>query len=641
MAQMYDPHAQDTTGTKLTPCATILVMLCAVSTRTWADDAVTITTFSAGTGEEYFGTEIESGDFNGDGTSDLLIASGILGGGKVYEYNGSSSGYATTPTTTLTGCDSYGYGLSAGDTDHDGFDDLAATCSKYSGGYYYEFSIDMFYGSILGLATPGATLENPASVTLNVAYGAHLSMDGDMNDDGFTELLVGAPSRNTDVEDPTDGYVFIYQGSAAGVESTWDAYLPCNNYWHAEGCKVAFAGDVNGDGRDDVLVSPVEGAVEVYLSALTGETTPDQYLGGSSMTSAGDVNGDGYADILVGNRYGDTEGIGGQAYIFIGSSAGVESEPSTVLQGEQPDDEFGFSVASVGDVDDDGFSDIFVGAIGYGDTYSGGAFVYWGSSSGYSDDAKLELTGSSDDIYFGAVVLGLGAASGGESKAVAVSAPSNGDAGRVYVFSSEGDDDGDGYNGFRDCDDSNVAVNAGATEICDGIDNDCDGLVDDADPSVTGAATWYSDGDGDGYGCPAVAVTACAQPAGHTADNTDCNDADSSVHPGAVDTPGDGIDQDCDGVDASSPEDTGGMDTGATTGDSDTGHSKKDGCNGCNTGGSGSPAGYFFSVSTLLLVLFSRRRLDSRTYSDTRRSVLWRMDLLLEPLDPDGGEASR
>ena len=62
------------------------------------------------------------------------------------------------------------------------------------------------------------------------------------------------------------------------------------------------------------------------------------------------------------------------------------------------------------------------------------------------------------------------------------------------------DADGDGSPAAGDCDDSDAAVNPGATEVCDGIDNDCDGLTDSADDSVTGTSTFYADADGDGYG---------------------------------------------------------------------------------------------------------------------------------------------
>ncbi len=132
--------------------------------------------------------------------------------------------------------------------------------------------------------------------------------------------------------------------------------------------------------------------------------------------------------------------------------------------------------------------------------------------------------------------------------------------GRLFYQDSDGDGDGavDTWVmtcaapvGFTpkgsDCDDGNVAVFAGATEVCDGIDNNCDGTVDDDDAAldISSTSTWYADSDYDGHGDSAVTVQACEKPVDFVALDDDCDDAASDVYPGAVELCN-GIDDDCD-----------------------------------------------------------------------------------------------
>jgi hypothetical protein len=101
-----------------------------------------------------------------------------------------------------------------------------------------------------------------------------------------------------------------------------------------------------------------------------------------------------------------------------------------------------------------------------------------------------------------------------------------------------------------DCDDSDPAVLPGATEVCDGVDNDCDALVDGADPDAVGATiAWSLDADGDGWGS-GVETLACSAPSPfHVAQGGDCDASDAAVHPGAVEVcDADGVDEDCDGL---------------------------------------------------------------------------------------------
>jgi len=102
--------------------------------------------------------------------------------------------------------------------------------------------------------------------------------------------------------------------------------------------------------------------------------------------------------------------------------------------------------------------------------------------------------------------------------------------------------DGDGYGFDEDCDDDDAAVNPEAVEACNGVDDDCDGEVDQAVGDL-----WYTDYDGDGYGDPALESQSCDGEEGTVADNTDCDDTDASIFPGA-DEDCDEDDDDCDGT---------------------------------------------------------------------------------------------
>ncbi len=107
------------------------------------------------------------------------------------------------------------------------------------------------------------------------------------------------------------------------------------------------------------------------------------------------------------------------------------------------------------------------------------------------------------------------------------------------------DNDGDGFLACLECDDGDAAINPSAEEICDGLDNNCDGAIDD---NSGGASTWYVDADLDGYGDPSASLSACTQPAGYVADNTDCNDQDAAYNPGAAEADcTDPNDYNCDG----------------------------------------------------------------------------------------------
>ena len=124
----------------------------------------------------------------------------------------------------------------------------------------------------------------------------------------------------------------------------------------------------------------------------------------------------------------------------------------------------------------------------------------------------------------------------------------------TYYADADGDTYGDASNSTMacsmpegyvtdntDCNDSDAAVNPGATEVCNGVDDNCDGNIDEGVET-----TFYADADGDGYGDAGSSVSACSAPEGYVGDNTDCNDADAAVNPGMTEVCN-GVDDNCDG----------------------------------------------------------------------------------------------
>ncbi len=106
----------------------------------------------------------------------------------------------------------------------------------------------------------------------------------------------------------------------------------------------------------------------------------------------------------------------------------------------------------------------------------------------------------------------------------------------------------DGYTfNNEDCDDTNAAINPDAIELCNDIDDNCDGLIDDADPTLDGLVTYYADQDGDGFGDPDRALSACEEPSGFVENDQDCDDTNPDVNPAIQEVPNNGIDDDCDG----------------------------------------------------------------------------------------------
>ena len=396
----------------------------------------------------------------------------------------------------------------------DGYADVIVGAPGWDGGDSNEGAALVYLGGAQGIVS-GNPATAAAAIQSNFAsgnLGQSVASAGDVNGDGYGDVIVGAPSY--DNGQSSEGAAFIYLGGPSGIASGNPAsaatMLEGNHASTHMGWSVASAGDVNGDGYGDVIVGAnwyqngqvFEGGAFVFLGGPSGVANGDpttaaatlesnQVVGfmGDSVASAGDVNGDGYSDVIVGAAQYGAAGEGA-AFVFLGGPGGVASgSPATaaaVLAGQQPGGNFGFTVASAGDVDGDGYADVIVGAPGYdrGETDEGAAFVFRGGATGIPSggpataDAVLEsnqsgaklnsVAGAGDvngdgyaDVIVGFMAYangepqegaaflylggGSGVASGGPGNAAAILESNQAFAWLGSSVASAGDVNGDGY----------------------------------------------------------------------------------------------------------------------------------------------------------------------------------------------------
>lgn len=340
-----------------------------------------------------------AGDIDGNGFSDVVIGSFGYDGaadnvGAAYLFWGTSSGPDDSRRVTIAGTDAdgaTGRATGAGDIDGDGLGDLLVSTEF---GVAYAGGMGLFFGSTLTTATNLTTAD--ADVTflppIPDAQLNRMAGEGDMDGDGIPELAVAALGWGEE-----SGAVYLFQGGnplssvqdlAAGQ---WDVRWT-GTEGSLAGHEVAFVGDVDGDGRDDLGVgAPYESSIDNKRGAaylITSFDEPrDQSLAniaiqfdGAMMGSrfglhltGGDTNGDGTSEVMFGAKFENRAGfVSGTVYVTDGplwpghyEIASTNAPPTTVITGESPGDQMGV-VAFVGDINEDGIGDLALGARHHG-----------------------------------------------------------------------------------------------------------------------------------------------------------------------------------------------------------------------------------------------------------------------------------
>ena len=322
-----------------------------------------------------------------------------------------------------------GYSVAtAGDVNGDGYSDIIIGAPFYDGGVANDGMAYVFHGSSLGPV--GSPSWSKAGEYAENFYGAAVATAGDVDGDGYSDVIVGAAFYDNHSQEINEGKVYVYHGSSGGLSTTAAWSYEGNQEAANLGWSAATAGDVNGDNYSDVVVgAPLydnginnQGRAYVFHGSASGlQASPaftrdgvssDSRLG-YSVATAGDVDADGYAEVLIGERLADSLGYSdnGTVYLFYGSNTGLSHASLNTLSGYHDDEHLGRSVSTAGDVNGDGYADVIAGSQ-YDTNGAGAAYVYYGSAFGLVTSIAWYVLGEVGNDFLGYSVATAGDVNG-------------------------------------------------------------------------------------------------------------------------------------------------------------------------------------------------------------------------------------
>ncbi len=396
-----------------------------------------------------------AGRVNGDSYPDVLVGAdrgGVIKEGWAGLYLGGAAGPQTTPAWEAFGesqGNMFGGALDgAGDVNGDGYNDIIVGASNYGSDLPGEGAAYLYYGTAGGAEfSPGWKVEGNAQ---GAQFGAAVAGAGDVNGDGYADVIVGMPGY-VDVVNGMVGAALVYLGSDDGLQED-NSWIDIGLYNEAYfGKEVNSAGDVNGDGYDDVLVGEPEydsgeyqnvGAVYLYLGNNTefglSNVHAWSYIGyrggdflGTSASGVGDLNGDDCDDIAIGAPGFNTGSMldTGRVYVFYGCQnetvSRLNDTPDWGYSYLKANANTGIDVSGGGDTNGDGYDELVVGAYKLDDEHlnEGAVFAFFGEPGGLAPQPGWMVEGNKNDTEFGFAVDGVGDANGDGFTDVLIGAP--------------------------------------------------------------------------------------------------------------------------------------------------------------------------------------------------------------------------